>query len=66
MRVLEVRRCFDLAQEPVSADHGGQLGAQDLHRDSAVVPQVLGQVDGSHTALAQLPLDAVAVGQSGR
>ncbi len=34
-------------------------------RDLAIVLQVLGEVDGGHTAGAELALDAVAVGESG-
>ena len=45
---------------------GGELRAQHLDGDLAVVLQVLGEVHRGHAALAQLALDAVAVGQSGR
>ena len=34
-------------------------------RDPAVVLEVLGQVDRGHAALAELPLDAVALGEGG-
>ena len=54
---------LDLAGEPLGAERGGQLGAQDLHRHLAVVLQVLGEVDRGHAALAELALDAVAVGE---
>src|SRR6185437_246528 len=55
----------DLAGEPVGAERGGQLGTQDLHRHLAVVLEVFGEVDGRHSALAELALDAVAVGEGG-
>ena len=50
---------------PLGAEHGGKLGAQDLEGDLALVLEILGQVDGGHAALAQLALDAVAVGEGG-
>jgi len=37
-----------------------QLGLQDLERDLPLVLQVVGQVDGRHPALAELPQDPVA------
>ena len=63
VRVLQGGDGLDLAEEPLGPDDGGELGAQDLDRDFAVVAEVLGQVDGGHAALAELPLDAVAVGE---
>ena len=56
---------LDLHHEPLGAEHGGELGLQDLERDLAVVLEVLGEVDGGHAALAELALDAVAVGEGG-
>ena len=53
------------AQEPLGAEHGGELGLQHLDRDLAVVPEVLGEVDRRHAARAELALDAVAVGEGG-
>ena len=63
MGMLERGDSLDLAQEPLGPDDGGELGAQDLDRDLAVVLQVLGQVDRGHAALAELPLDAVMLGE---
>ena len=63
MRVLEVGRGLDLAQEPLGADHGRELGPEHLDRHPAIVLEVLGQVDGGHAALAELALEAVAVGE---
>ena len=63
--MLQVGRGPDLAEEPLGADHGGELGPQDLDGDLAVVPQVLGEVNGGHAALAELALDPIAVGQRG-
>jgi hypothetical protein len=63
VRVLQVRRGLDLGQEPLGADHRGQLGTEHLDGDLAIVLQVLGEIDGRHAALTELPLDAVAVGE---
>ena len=65
VRVLEVGGGLDLGQEPLGAEDGGQLGAQDLERDLAVVPHVVRQVHRGHAAGAQLALDDVAVGEGG-
>ena len=51
------------AQEPLGAEHRGELGPQHLERDLAVVPEVVREVDGRHAAGAELALDAVAVRQ---
>ena len=61
--MLQVGGGPDLAEEPLGADHGGELGAHELDGDLAVVPEVLREVDGRHAAGAELALDAVAVGQ---
>ena len=53
----------DLPHEAVAADHGGELGLQDLEGDLAVVLEVFGELDGGHAALAELALDAVTGGQ---
>ena len=63
--MLEPGGDLDLAGEALGAEGGGELGAQDLERHLAVVLQVLGEVDGGHAALAELPLDAVALGEGG-
>ena len=61
--MLELGGDLDLAGEPLAAERGGELGAEDLHGDLAVVLEVLGEVDGGHAAGAELALDAVAVGE---
>ena len=63
VRVLEVGGGLDLGQEALGADDGGEFGAEDLDGDGAIVLEVVGQVDRGHAALAELALDAVAVGQ---
>ena len=59
--MLQVGGGLDLGQEAVGADHGGQLRPQHLHRDLAVVLEVVGEVDRRHPARAELALDGVAV-----
>ena len=63
--MLEVGGGLDLREEPLRAEHGGQLGPEHLDGDLAVVLEVVGQVDGGHAALAQLALDLVGIGQGG-
>ena len=64
--MLEVGGGPDLAQEAVGAEDGGQLAAQDLDGDVAVVPEVAGEIDRRHAAGTELPLDAVAALERGR
>ena len=59
--VLEPGGEADLAQEPVGADGGRELGPEHLQRDGAVVPKVVGQPDLSHAPAAELALEAVAI-----
>jgi lia operon protein LiaG len=56
---------LDLAEEPVGGEGGGELGAEHLDRNLAVVLEVLRQVDRSHSTTAELALDRVAVGEGG-
>ena len=52
-------------EESLGADGGGKLRSQELDRDLAGVLEVLGEIHRGHAALAQLPLEAVAVGEGG-
>ena len=56
---------LDLLHEALGAEHGGELGLEDLDRDLAIVLEVFGQIHGGHAALPERALDAVAVGQGG-
>jgi hypothetical protein len=42
----------------------GELGPQHFNRDLPLMTEVMGEVDCRHAALAEFPLDAVALGQS--
>ena len=66
MRVGEPGRHLDLPEEPLGADLDGDLRAKDLESDSTVVAEVPGEEDDRHAALAQLALDAVAIGECSR
>ena len=54
---------LDLGEKPLGADDGGQLGAQHLEGDVAVMTEIFGQIDRGHAALPQLTLQAIAIGQ---
>ena len=62
--MIELRGDLDLSQEALGTECVGKFRLQDLERDGAVVLQVLGEVDGGHPAVAELALEAVAVGES--
>ena len=53
----------DLHDEPLGTQDGGELGLQHLEGDLAVVPQVVGQVDGGHAAFTQGMVDRVPTRQ---
>ena len=59
--MLQVGGGLDLLQEPLGADHRGQLGAQHLEGHRSVVLQVAGEEDGRHPARAQFALQRIAV-----
>src|SRR5687767_1345738 len=59
--MLQVGGGADFLQEPLGADHRGQIGPEDFEGDLAVVPEILRQIDRRHATLAQLPLDPVTV-----
>jgi hypothetical protein len=63
VRVLESGGDLDLAEEPVAAERGRQLGLEHLDGDTTTVLQVLGQEDDCHAALAQGPFDAVPIAE---
>src|SRR4029078_1143376 len=63
VRMREPRRRLDLEQEAFGADTRGELLAQDLDRDGAVVFEIVREVPGGHAAGPELAIDAVAVGE---
>ena len=63
--MLQRRSGLDLDDEPLGAEHRGQLGLEHLERDLAVVLEVLRQKHRGHAALTEFALDAIAVGERG-
>jgi len=61
--MLQVGGGLDLAEEPLGADDGAELGAEHLDRDAAIMLDVLCQVDGGHAALAEFAFEPVSVGE---
>jgi hypothetical protein len=55
--VCESCRHLDLAKEPLGADFGGDLRAENLYCDSAFMTKVAREVDDGHSAFAELALD---------
>jgi hypothetical protein len=53
----------DLAGKPLGPETGGELGAEDLEGDRALVAEVAREVDGRHAAVAELTLEGVAAGE---
>ncbi len=62
--MLECRDGLNLPHEPLGADHRRELRPEHLDRDSAPMLEIFREVDRGHAALAQLALDAVAVGEA--
>src|SRR5437763_324119 len=58
--MIEPRCDLDLTQEALGTEHRRQLGAQHFDGDGAVVLDVVREVDGRHSAAAQLAPDSVA------
>ena len=63
VRMLQRRRRLDLGQEAIGANDGGELWAQHLHRDAAIVLEIVRQIHGRHAARAELALESIAIGE---
>jgi hypothetical protein len=61
--MLESGGEVDFAPKAIGAQDGGQLGAEDLQGNRAVVFEVLGEVDRGHPAAPELALDRVAIAE---
>jgi hypothetical protein len=55
----------DLGEKPLATHRRRDLRVKDLDRDTPVVPEIVGEVDRSHPARADLTLEAVTTGKSG-
>ena len=62
MRMLQLGRDPDLAQEPFGAEHRGEFGMQHLHGHLAIVLDVVRQKNRGHPTAANLPLDRIRPG----
>src|SRR5688500_6383282 len=65
MRMLQPGRRPDLAQEAIATERGAEVRMEDLDGDLALVAKIVREVDRRHAALAELPLDVIAVGEGG-
>jgi hypothetical protein len=59
--MVERRGDPDLADEPVGAEHGAQLGPEHLDGDLPAMAQVVGQINGRHASVPQLSENGVVV-----
>jgi len=50
----------NLGQKALDADHGADLGVEELERDEPLVAQVASKVDGCHSASTNLALELIA------
>ena len=57
----EVGRDLNLAQEAVGSEGRSQFWAQNFYGDLAFVLEILGEIDGGHSAGAELALDLVPI-----
>ncbi len=57
------RSDFYFAQETLRPKGSGQLGAEDLDRDVAVVLQVFSEIDRRHPARTELALDTISISE---
>lgn len=62
--MLQVRGDADFAEEPIGAEHGAELGVEELDRHMSLVPDIIREIDGRHAAGANLAFDRVPVGES--
>ena len=60
VRMLQIRSGLDLGKEPLGADDRGKLRPQNLYRHSAIVFDILREVDRRHSARANLTVDVVS------
>ena len=62
--MVETRGDLNLAEKPDRSYLRGDVGAEDLDGNRALVLEVMGEVDPCHPTLAQLPLESVAGSES--
>src|SRR4029453_357104 len=64
VRMPQVRRGFDLQQEPLRTECRHHLRVEHLDGDLAFVLEVAGEIHRGHSALAKFALNAIAVGEA--
>ncbi len=64
--VLQVRRNLDFLHEALTPQASGKFRPEHFDGDLALVPDVACQIDGGHTALADLSFDVVPSGKNDR
>ena len=57
--MLEVGRDLNFCEKPLDAEDCGQLGAQHLEGDIALVPHVASEIHRRHAAAADLAVEIV-------
>src|SRR5829696_6103222 len=65
IRMLQIGRDANLAEEALDTEHGTELRIDHLERDVPRVPDVAGEIHGGHTAASDLAIDRVAAGERG-
>ena len=65
VRMLEIRRDADLAQESLRPEDGAELGVEHFERDEPLMLEVAREVDRRHAAAAQLAFDDVRAREGG-
>src|SRR5262245_48525872 len=63
--MLQPRGRANLGEKTLSTERGTEVGMEDLDGDVAVVADVVREIDRRHAAGAELPIDAIAIGEGG-
>jgi hypothetical protein len=61
--MLEVGGDLDFLEETLGAERRRELGLEDFDRDFAIMFDIVREIDGGHTARAELSLEGVAIGE---
>src|SRR5262249_48780251 len=56
---------FDLSEKALAAKGFGKVGIQDFEGNVAIVSQVVREIDASHAARAEFPINLVSIGEGG-
>jgi hypothetical protein len=55
--MLEIGGDSDFLEKPFRAEHGSELGVENLYGNLTVMLVVVGEVNGRHSTAAELALD---------